>query len=293
MNKRLRGTLFLLLAVFIWGSTFVAQSVGMDYIGPFTFATVRCSLAVLVLVPVTWLLELGKPGFWHRWTDPKLLRAGLFCGIALFAATTLQQIGLIYTDAGKSGFLTAMYIVLVPILGLALKRRVPASAWCGVVLAVAGLYLLSFAAGMHGINIGDVLTIGCAICFAVQIILIDLFGKDVDPIRLNTLQAACCGILSCIAMGLTEQPELGNILSCWFPLSYAGILSMGVAYTLQIIGQRDLNPTPASLIMSLEAVIAVIFGAIFLQETMTVTELCGCALVFFAVLLSQLPSKKN
>ena len=293
MNKQLRGALLLLLAVLIWGSTFVAQSVGMDYVGPFTFATVRCSLAVLVLLPAAWLMERGKPGFWKRWADKKLLRAGLFCGVALFAATTLQQMGLVYTDAGKSGFLTAMYIVLVPVFGLALGRKAPAAAWCSVALAVVGLYLLSFAGGMDQINRGDLLTVGCAVCFALQILLIDIFAKDVDPVRLNTLQAVCCGVLSCVGMVLTEQPDPAAILSCWLPISYAGVLSLGVAYTLQIVGQRDLNPTVASLIMSLESVVAVIFGALLLREEMSPAELAGCALVFVAVLLSQLPSRRK
>lgn len=294
MKKQAKGISALLVAVLIWGSTFVAQSVGMDYVGPFTFAAVRCTLGLLVMVPMSLFLERKNPGYWKRWTDKKLLTAGFLCGIALFFATTLQQMGLIYTDAGKSGFLTAMYIVLVPIGGLFLKRKVAKSAWLGVVLAVAGLYLLSFSGGFGNVNRGDILTIGCAVCFAIHILLVDRLAGSLNPLRLNILQALCCCLLSTVGMALRETPlVLPNIWACMPALCYSGMLSLAVGYTLQAVGQKNLNPTAASLIMSLESVVAVICGAVILRERMSGWEISGCVLMFAAVILSQLPDKKG
>ena len=292
MNKQLKGTLALLFATVIWGSAFIAQSVGMDLIGPFTFQTVRCGLAVVFLFPVSYLFEKEKSQFLVKWADLKLWKTGFVCGLALFAAAGLQQVGLVYTSAGKSGFITAMYIVLVPILGLFLKQKPPLSAWFSVAIAVAGLYLLS-CVGVTEVNKGDLLTLGCAFFFAVQITLIDRLAGNLDGIRLNCVQSLFCTLLSALAMVLTEKPEIGNILSCWMPLGYAGILSMGVAYSLQIIGQKDLDPTVASLLMSLESVFAVLCAWLILRERMTAYELLGCGMVFAAVIISQLPAKEK
>lgn len=200
--------------------------------------------------------------------------------------------GLVYTSAGKSGFITAMYIVLVPILGLFLKQKPPLSAWFSVAIAVAGLYLLS-CVGVTEVNKGDLMTLGCAFFFAVQITLVDRLAGDLDGIRLNCLQSLFCTLLSALAMVLTEEPDISNILSCWLPLGYAGILSMGVAYSLQIIGQKDLDPTVASLLMSLESVFAVLCAWVILHERMTSYELLGCGMVFAAVIISQLPTKEK
>lgn len=292
MKQQLRGTFDLLFATVIWGSAFIAQSVGMDLIGPFTFQAVRCGLAVVFLYPVSFLFERDRKNFITKWLDPKLWKTGFVCGLALFAAAGLQQMGLVHTTAGKSGFITAMYIVLVPILGLFLKQKPPIFAWFSVLLAVAGLYLLS-CVGVTEINIGDIMTLGCAFFFAVQITLVDRFAGNLDGIRLNCVQSMICALLSAAAMLLTEEPDMGNILRCWLPLGYAGILSMGVAYTLQIIGQKGLEPTVASLLMSLESVFAVLFAWLLLKETMASYELLGCGLVFAAVILSQIPSKKQ
>lgn len=291
MNKQLRGTMLLLLATVIWGSAFIAQSVGMELIGPFTFQAVRCLLAVLFLFPLSFLMERGKGSF-EKWKNPKLWKAGLICGCALFVAASLQQVGLVYTDAGKAGFITAMYIVLVPILGIFRKRKPGFMIWVSVVLAVAGLYLLS-CLNAGEINKGDLLVMGCAIAFAVQITCIDILAGDLDGIRLNCVQALVVAVLSLPFMAFTETVVLSSLLQCWLPLGFAGILSMGVAYTLQIQGQKDLEPAAASLIMSLESVFAVLGGWLVLHETMSATELLGCCLVFAAVILSQLPSKKT
>lgn len=295
MKKQFQGSISLLLAVLIWGSTFIAQSVGMDLIGPFTFQAIRCGLAVVFLFPVSLLLEGNKCSYAEsikKWKNPQLWKGGILCGLALFAAASLQQIGLVYTDAGKAGFITAMYIVLVPILGLFLKQKPPRAAVFSVVLAVIGLYMLS-AMGVSEINIGDLCLMGCALAFAVQIICIDRIAPNLDGLRLNCVQALVASLLSVPFMIFTETVDMANIFSCWFPLAYAGVLSMGVAYTLQIVGQKHLEPTAASLIMSLESVIAALCGWLILKETMTGFELLGCCLVFVAVVISQLPEKKK
>ncbi len=289
MRKQLRGSACLLLATFIWGTTFIAQSVGMDHIGPFTFQAVRCTLAVIGLMPVIWLFD-RKDGkrFPTQWKDKKLWKAGLFCGIPLFLACNLQQVGIVYTTAGKAGFLTAMYIVLVPVLGLFLKRKFTFIVPVSVAIAVAGLYLLSFA-GVFRINIGDILLLGSALMFAVQILAVDHFAAETDSLRLNCLQAAVCAVGSAIVTCFTEDVSVSGLLDCWFPLCYAGFLSMGAAYSFQIIGQKHVEPTTASLIMSMESVFAVLAGWLLLKETMTTQEALGCVLMFAAVILSQIP----
>lgn len=294
MKKQIRGSLSLLLATVIWGFAFIAQSVGMDLIGPFTFQAMRCFWAVLFLIPCAFVLDAGKCGFWEsleKWKNPTLWKVGAICGCALFVAASLQQVGLVYTDAGKAGFITAMYIVLVPVLGLFLKRKPPKTAAVSVALAVVGLYLLS-CMGVSQINKGDLCLMGCALAFAVQINCIDRLAGDLDGLRLNCVQSLVVALLSVPFLAMTETVNVQNILSCWLPLCFAGILSMGVAYTLQIVGQKELEPTTAALIMSLESVFAALGGWLVLNETMTAWELLGCGLVFAAVIISQLPSKK-
>lgn len=291
MKKQFRGGILLCAATIIWGSAFVAQSVGMDYIGPFTFQAVRCFLAVIGLMPVILISDRFKKdaaGFFAGWKDPQLWKAGILCGLPLFLACNLQQIGLVDTDAGKSGFLTAMYIVIVPVIDIFLKKKVTVMVPISVILAVAGLYFLS-CAGVTSVSTSDLLLLGCALMFAVQIVFVDRFADSVDPLRLNAIQAGVCAILSTGVMLFTESPTLQSIWDCRIPLAYTGFLSMGVAYGLQIIGQRDMESAPAALIMSLESVFAAVFGALILHETMTGWEALGCVLVFSAVILSQIP----
>ncbi len=293
MKESLKGSLALLAATVIWGFAFIAQSVGMDLIGPFTFQMVRCLLAVVFLIPCAFVLDLGKCSAKQsaeKWQNPALWKAGMICGCALFVASSLQQIGLVYTDAGKAGFLTAMYIVLVPVLGLFLGRKVPKSAAISVGMAVVGLYLLS-CVGVSEVNIGDLCLIGCALAFAVQITCIDHFAADVDGFRMNCIQALTVAMISVPFAFLTETIDIGNLLSCWGPLCFAGMLSMGLAYSLQIVGQKSLEPSTAALIMSLESVFAVLGGWWLLGERMAVHEIIGCCLVFGAVVISQLPEK--
>ncbi|MEE0110485.1 MAG: DMT family transporter [Oscillospiraceae bacterium] len=295
MKNKLRGSLSLLLCTVIWGFAFIAQSVGMNLIGPFTFQMVRCFLAVLFLIPFSFVLDLGKCTMAEsagKWKNPKLWKSGLICGCALFVASSLQQIGLIYTDAGKAGFITAMYIVLVPVLGLFLKRKPPKATVFSVALAVVGLYLLS-CMGVTEINKGDLALMGCALAFAVQINCVDLLAEGLDGFRMNCIQSLTVAVLSTPFAAFTETVDMQNLLSCWFPLCFAGVLSMGVAYSLQIVGQKDLEPTAASLIMSLESVFAAIGGWWLLGERMSGTELLGCGLVFAGVVISQLPDKKH
>lgn len=291
MKKQLSGGIALLGATVIWGSAFIAQSVGMDKIGPFTFQAVRCFLAVVFLFPASALFSRGKP-FWKSWADPALWRSGVICGLALFAASSLQQIGLVYTDAGKAGFLTAMYIVFVPFLGLFVGRKPGRNALLSLIPAIVGLYLLS-CTSVSGINKGDVLLLLCAVAFSVQILLIDRHCAGLDGLKLNCIQALVVAVLSVPWALLTETVDASLIAACWLPLGYAGVLSMGVAYTLQIVGQKGVAPSAAALLMSLESVFAALFGWLLLHETMTRAELLGCALVFAAVVISQLPEKKE
>lgn len=290
-KNKLQGSIFLLLGTVIWGFSFIAQSVGMAQMGPFAFQSIRCLLAVLFLLPITLAFDRGDwRASMQKWKNPQLWRVGLICGCALFAAATLQQLGLLYTDAGKAGFLTAMYIVLVPIIGLFRRKKPSRAALFSVALAVVGLYLLS-CMGAAGINRGDLLLLGCALAFSVQINCIDALAGSLDGIRLNCIQCLVVAVLSAPFALALETVHLENILACWLPLAYSGILTMGVAYTLQILGQKRLEPTTASLIMSLESVFAALGGWLILHETMTPWETLGSCLVFTAVVVSQLPDR--
>ena len=286
MKQKMKGIIALLIATLIWGSTFVAQSVGLDLIEPFTFQVGRTVLAVPFMIIL--LLIQNPKDFLSSWKNPKLWKAGIPCGAALFAASGLQQMGMVHTDAGKSGFLTAMYIILVPLLGIFMKRKPSKTIYISVVLAVAGLYLLS-CVGVTTINRGDLMLLGCALAFAFQILFVEIFGKGLNGVQLNCAQCIVNGVLSAIVMLLFEEPNMEAITACWLPLMYAGILSMGVAFTLQIVGQKYLDSAPASIIMSLESVFAVLAGWLILGETMTTAETIGCVLMFAAVILSQIP----
>lgn len=290
MSKQFKGSLSIILATIIWGSTFVAQSVGVDHVGPFSFLSIRCILAVAMLLTV--LFFLNKNNFLKIILDAKLWKAGIPCGVALFAATALQQIGLIYTTAGKGGFITTMYIIIVPIFGLFLRQKPPKTVGISVVIAAVGLYLIS-GAGFTAINIGDVLMLLCAVAFAVQILIMDRVAGELNSMALNMSQALVCAVVSGICALIFDSTTWQGILDCWFPLCWAGIMSMGIAYTLQIVGQKSIEPTTASLLMSFESVFAAISGALLLNESFTLTEGIGCALVFGAILLTQIPTKNT
>ena len=288
-KEQIKGILQLSFATLIWGSAFVAQSVGMDHLGPMSFQAVRSALAVLALLSVILLMDRDPKVYLLRWKSKSLWKTGILCGLSLFVAQGLQQVGLLYTEPGKAGFITAMYIVLVPVLGLFLGRKCGIRVWISVALAVAGLYLLS-CVGVTQINIGDILILGAAAAFAVQIVLIDVLAQALDGIRLNCIQFLVVAVLSALTAAFTETLTWQGILDCAVPLLYTGVLSSGVAFTLQILGQQHLPPEPASLIMSLESVFAVLAGWAILGQTLRPTELLGCGLVFIGVILSQTKS---
>ena len=287
--------MLLLLTAMIWGAAFVAQSVSMDHIGPFTFQAVRSALGALVLLPVIFITDRknGAPSKSRSKAERRLLwRAGLICGVVFTVASNVQQIGICYTTAGKAGFITAMYIVLVPIAGLLFRRRPGWNTWAGVVLAVGGLYLLCVQSGFS-IGRGDVLVFLSAIAFTVHILVIDHYSPLVDGVRLSCIQFAVCAVLSGAVMLVREQPSAAALAECALPIAYAGIGSCGLGYTFQIIGQKYTSPTVASLLMSLESVFAALFGWLLLREALSARELFGCLLMFAAIVLAQLPLGKK
>lgn len=295
MKHRSTNNILLALTALIWGSAFVAQSVGMDYLGPFTFNSIRSLMGGIVLLPVIFIMKRQRRKSRQEETssgDRKtLIIGGICCGIALAAASSLQQIGIVYTSAGKAGFITALYILIVPIMGLFLGRRVGLKVWIGVALAVAGMYFLCITDGFS-ISKGDFLVFLCAIVFSVHILVIDHFAPKVDGVALSCIQFFVSGILCAVPMLVQEQPQMDEILAAWMPLAYAGVLSSGVAYTLQVIAQKNTDPTVASLLLSLESVFSVLTGWVILGEHLSGRELFGCALVFAAVLLAQIPGRK-
>ncbi len=282
------GSLALILAAVIWGSAFVAQRKGMEFNGPYTFNAVRCCIGAAALGLVSLVLPKKTEA------DPRsTLLSGLLCGICLFFATNLQQLGLVDTDAGKAGFITTFYIVLVPVAGLLLGKRCAGITWPAVVLAFIGLYFLCMSAGSFRFQRGDLLVFLSALCYTVHILLVDHFVLKSDGVRMSCIQFAVCGLLSMVPAFALETPRLPDLGRGIIPLLYAGLLSCGVAYTMQIVGQKHLKPTVASLIMSMESVFAVLSGWLILHEKLSARELLGCALVFSAVLLVQLwPGKK-
>ncbi len=286
-----KNSVMLFLTAAIWGVAFVAQSVGMEYIGPFTFNCVRCLIGGCVLIPCIAFLDRFR-GERKRTDGKTLLHGGLCCGLIFFVASSLQQIGIQYTTVGKAGFITALYIVLVPLLGIFVGKAAGLRVWISVALAVAGLYLLCITGGFS-IGKGDFLVLLCALAFALHILAVDYFSPRTDGVRLSCIQFFMCGILSGVCMLITETPEITAILQAWMPVLYAGVLSCGVAYTFQIIGQNGMDPTVASLIMSLESVVSVLAGWVLLGQRLSVRELTGCALMFTAIVLAQLPGKKT
>lgn len=282
----------LLLTAMIWGAAFVAQSVGLDYVGPFTFNAGRYFLGGLVLVPVVLIRDRKPTSAAMSWRNPKLWVGGVICGVIMFIATSLQQIGLLYTTVGKAGFITTLYVVLVPVVGLLLGKKVRGLVWFCVALAVAGLYLLCMS-GSAVLGVGDLLLMGCAFTFTFHILAVDYYSPRVDGVKLSLLQFAFSALL-CVAPALVlEENHLSGLLEAWIPLLYTGVCSCGIGYTFQILGQKRTDPTVASIIMCMESVFSVIFGWLILRQTLSLREMGGCALMFAAILLSQLPEKKH
>ena len=294
-NKSLRGSLLLLLGSMIWGAAFVAQRVGMDHVGPFTFNGIRMLLAWLVMIPVNALMEhknKNTPGYTAP--DPKDQRlSGVICGALLFIATSLQQMGLVSTTAGKAGFITALYVVLVPVAAWFLFRKNPGKViWLGVLIAVGALWLLCMPAdGGFVLQSGDLLVLGCAVCFTFQILCVDHYAARVSGVKLARDEFLVTGGLSMLIAVATEPISWEGVREALIPILYAGIMSGAVGYTLQVLGQRDTDPTVASLLMCMEAVFAVLTGVLLIGEKMTVRETVGCVLMFCAVILAQLPEE--
>ena len=297
---QMKNSLLLLLTAFIWGVAFVAQSVGGEAVGCFTFNGVRSLIGAVVLLPVICFLdaqkkkELGEEKFLEQKGDKKtLLIGGICCGVMLCIASNFQQFGISFTTVGKAGFITAMYILIVPILGLFMKKKVGAKVWLGVVLATIGLYMLCMTSESFSLSKGDFLVLICAGFFSLHILIIDYFSPKVDGVRMSCIQFFVCGVISTAIAFIFENPSFSAILSGWLPILYAGVLSCGVAYTLQIVGQKNMDPTVASLILSLESVFSVLAGWVILHQTLSVRELFGCVLMFLAIILAQLPEKGN
>ena len=293
MNKKsLQSSLLLFLAAFIWGVAFVAQSVGMDYMGPYTFNGARFIMGSMVLLPLV-LYRRKSPK-----VDRKLfgsakvtVTGGICCGLALCSAALFQQYGILYTTVGKAGFITTLYIIIVPIMGIFLKKKTGLKIWIAVVLALVGMYLLCLTRGDFYLQKGDLYILVSAVIFAIQILAIDHFTLLVDGVKLSCAQVLTNAVLGTIMMFLFEQPKIENIFAAWLPIVYAGALSSGVGYTFQIIGQKGMNPTVASLILSLESVISVLAGWLLLHQILTVREMVGCVLAFAAIIIVQLPDR--
>lgn len=309
-THKLRNTFFLFLTAMIWGAAFVAQSVSMDYIGPFTFICLRSVIGGLFLIPVIIVLDgirkksqnesadvVNSENILHieteekqrlSWKNKQLIEGGIVCGIFLFFASCFQQTGIQYTTVGKAGFITTFYIIIVPLIGLFFKKYCGILTWIGVVIALAGLYFLCITQKLT-IQRGDALILCCSVLYAGQILAIDHYNPFVDGVKMSCIQFLTGGILGAVFMLLFENPSIAMILSAAGPILYTGIMSTGVGYTLQIVGQKGLNPTVAALILSLESVFSALSGYLFLHQVLTTRELIGCALMFIAIVLAQLP----
>lgn len=302
----IRQSCLLFLTALIWGVAFVAQSAGMDYVEPFTFNAVRSIIGALVLIPCILFLDRAgvgkKTGEGRTGTDRpdktgaagrrELISGGVICGILLFIAVNFQQVGMQYTTVGKAGFLTALYIIIVPILGIFWHRKAGISVWAGVLFALCGLYLLCVKESMY-LDKGDILLLICSLTFSFQIMTVDHFSAKVDGVKMSCIQLFVCGILSAVCMFAFEHPQVERIFAAWLPILYAGVMSCGVAYTLQIVAQEGMNPSVASLILSMESVISVLAGWILLHESLSRRELLGCLLMFIAIILAQLPDMEG
>ena len=289
----MKNNVLLVLTALIWGCAFVAQSVGMDYVGPFTFNMARFLIGAIVLLPVIWFMDRQRKTGAEKGAGQKtLIIGGICCGIALAVASTLQQWGILFTTVGKAGFITAMYIVIVPLLGVFIGKKVrPLIIGC-VAIAVVGFYFLCMTESLC-LGLGDFLVLLCAIAFSIHILVIDHFSPKVDGVKMSAIQFLTAAIISAVPTLLWEQPVFTEILQAWQPVLYAGVMSCGVAYTLQIIAQKNADPTVASLLLSLESVFSVLAGWVLLGQGLSLKEMFGCVLIFCAIILAQLPKKKK
>ena len=289
--KRIKAALLLTIAALVWGAAMSFQSEGMEHVGPLTFQAVRFMLGGTVLLPL--VLTLGKkdPGEGSPNYNPKgVLFGGAVCGFFLMIACTLQQFGIIYTTVGKAGFLTSLYIIVIPVLGIFLRKRIGLNVWIGVVLAMVGMYLLCMKESLV-LSKGDTLVLICAFVFSFQIMAIDKYAAIYNGLKLSCVQFYVCGILSVIVMFIFEKPDLTGLWAARVPILYTGVMSCGIGYTFQTLAQKNLQPTVASIIMSLESVFAAVFGWILLKQAMSVREIVGCFVLFAAIIITQVFEK--
>ncbi len=297
-KTQLKANILLLLTAAIWGLAFVAQKVGAEYVGAFTFNGIRFALGSISLIPLILLLNKKKENSDVKKEEGEnslkhTIRAGIIAGCALFIATSLQQTGVMYTTAGKAGFITGLYMVIVPILGLFLKQKVNNTTWIGIVIAIIGLYLLSINEDFS-ISKGDLLVLIGSVGWAIHILLIDNFTKKIDPLKLSSIQFATCSILSLLVAFIFEDINMVGISAALVPILYGGLLSVGVAYTLQVVAQKNAKPSHAAILLSMESVFGALGGAMFLGERIGSRGLVGCVLIFIAIIVSQLkPATDN
>lgn len=292
---QVRQSLLLFITAVIWGSGFVAQSIGMDYVSPFTFTFFRTLVGAIFLLPIIYYFFYHKKNNTSKikQTNKKdLIIGSISCGIFLLLGESLQQFGLVSTDAGKAGFITSMYIIFVPVFSLFIGKRLNAFIIIGIVLSLVGLYLLCIKNDLT-IESGDIYIFLCAIAFSFHILVISVFVEKVDGLLLSCGQFFSASFFAFFFMWFFGNPSLETIKLAMPAILYVGIMSNGIAYTLQVIGQRGINPTIATLILSLESVMAVVFGMLFLNESLTNKELIGCILMFIAVIIAQLPTRKQ
>ena len=295
MSKQLRGSFILLIASIIWGFAFVAQSEGMNSVGPFTFQASRMLLAALFLFPVAACVHFRRKrrgGAPHAFLPLKMVGSAAISGIFLFIASAFQQVGMLYTSVGHAGFLTALYLLIIPILGLFFGRKVSLKLWFCIALSIVGLWFLCMTSEGFSMGLGDILMLCSALFFSFQIMSLDLLSKDYDGVQYSAVQMLTAGVLSLICTFIFEAPTLDGLYAAALPIAYAGLLSCGVAYTFQVIGQKHTHPTVASIIMSLEGVFAVLGGALLLSQIPSVYEFIGCGLMFAATVISQLGVQK-
>ncbi len=298
-KKSLKNSLMLMLAALVWGIAFVAQSEGMNYVGNFTFNACRFLLGGIVLIPCIYFLHGRKDSSWQTLSDEeqkKQVRMGIIggicCGCVLAAASSLQQYGIAQTSVGKAGFITTLYIIIVPFMGLFLKKKIGLNVWISALIAAAGMYFLCITESFS-IAAGDRFIMIAAVGFSVHILVIDHFSPKADGVVISCVQFFTASILTGAAMFLFEHPQLSDIFQAAVPILYAGIMSCGVGYTLQVVAQNGVDPTVASLLLSLESVFSVLAGWVILGQVLSGRELFGCALVFAAVILVQIPMKQK
>lgn len=283
-----KGILILLTAAFVWGVAFTAQSAGSEHLSAFSYTAIRYAIGVLPLIPIAYFLEVR-----HKDTVKikRSITAGLLCGAVMFIAITFQQYGIqLAKNSGKAGFITCLYILIVPLFGLFLKRYPTFNVWVGVVLAVSGMYLLTVK-GNSAIELGDVLVMCSAVFWAVHILVVDKFAADIHAVTFSAIQFITVSIISSVFMFTFDTVTLDAVRSAWLPILYGGLGSVAIGYTLQTIGQKYAKPVPASLALSMESVFAAIAGAVILKENLGFKGYIGCAMIFAAIILAQLPEK--